>query len=56
LVGLLLASLNHTLHNNATHWFIQLAISHIEQQVVYPCNHTIKHGSKELRGVFFDPL
>ena len=28
------------------HWFGQLAISHIKQQVVCPCSHTIKHGSK----------
>jgi hypothetical protein len=28
------------------HWFGQLTISHIKQQVVYPCSHTIKHGSK----------
>ena len=27
-------------------WFGQLTISHIKQQVLYPCNHTIKHGSK----------
>jgi hypothetical protein len=47
LVCLLLASLNHTLHNaQQRHWLGQLNISHIKQQVVYPCNHTIKHGSK----------
>jgi hypothetical protein len=28
------------------HWFGQLAIPHIKQQVVCPCSHTIKHGSK----------
>jgi hypothetical protein len=28
------------------HWFGQLTTSHIKQQVVYPCNHAIKHGSK----------
>jgi hypothetical protein len=39
LVGLLLASLNHTLHNYAT-GFGQLTISHIKQQVVHPCNHS----------------
>jgi hypothetical protein len=46
LVGLLLASLNHTLHKNATGWFGQLDFSHIKQQVVYPSNHAIQHGSK----------
>jgi putative Mn2+ efflux pump MntP len=46
------------------HWFGQLIISHIKQQVVRPCNHTINNKSRfgsqnektELRGVFFDPF
>jgi hypothetical protein len=48
LVGWFVACFFKSHASQQRHWFGQPAISHIKQQVVYPCNHnhTIKHGSK----------